>query len=76
MTAKVGATKVGIRLSPYNTFLQDELDEDGTELGLYLVKELAKLKLLYLHCIEPRWSLSAFLAVSRELPPSPGLFCV
>ena len=55
MTAKVGAAKVGIRLSPYNTYLQDELDEDGTELALYLVKELAKLKLLYLHCIEPRW---------------------
>ncbi len=55
VTAKVGAAKVGIRLSPYNTFLQDGLDEDGVELMMYLVKELAKLKLLYLHCIEPRW---------------------
>ena len=54
MTAKVGAGKVGIRLSPYNTFLQDGLDEDGKELTLYLIKELAKLNLLYIHCIEPR----------------------
>jgi hypothetical protein len=34
--------------------LQDELDDDGDELTLYLIAELAKLKLLYLHCIEPR----------------------
>lgn len=67
MTAKVGAAKVGIRLSPYNTYLQDELDEDGAELMLYLIKELAKLKLLYLHCIEPRCNLPASLLVSRGL---------
>ena len=54
VVAKVGAGKVGIRLSPYGVFLQDVLDDDGKELALYLVKELAKLKLLYLHMIEPR----------------------
>ncbi len=63
VTAKVGAAKVGIRLSPYNTFLQETLDEDGPELMLYLIKELAKLKLLYLHCIEPRCATAAFSPV-------------
>ena len=67
MTAKVGAAKVGIRLSPFNTFLQEDVDEDITELVLYLIKELAKLKLLYLHCIEPRCFHGAPLPVSRGL---------
>ncbi|CAL5229665.1 g13030 [Coccomyxa viridis] len=70
VTAKVGAAKVGIRLSPYNTFLQDGLDEDGVELMMYLVKELAKLKLLYLHCIEPRSSTGH---VDVEPPPDQTL---
>ena len=51
--AKVGAHRTGIRLSPYNTYLM-ELDDDAEEIYTYIVKELAKLKLLYIHCIEAR----------------------
>ncbi len=54
MCAKVGADKVGIRISPYSTFLQEALDDDAKELTLYLIQEMTKLKMLYLHCIEPR----------------------
>ena len=102
VVARVGAQRVGIRLSPYGTFLQacvadapplhhslpgnpkhctnpccpahgvprphmhagcsvdclmglqDALEDDAAELTLYLVKELAKLQPLYLHCIEAR----------------------
>ena len=63
MAAKIGAGKVGIRLSPYGTFLQDALDDDGEELTLYLISELAKLKLLYLHCVEPRYSTPTHLSL-------------
>ena len=52
--AKVGADKVGIRISPYSTFLHKALDDDAKELTLYLIQEMAKVKMLYLHCIEPR----------------------
>ena len=46
--------------------LQDELDDDCDELSHYLIAELAKLKLLYLHCIEPR------AAGHQDVEPPPG----
>ncbi|KAK9823295.1 hypothetical protein WJX72_001698 [[Myrmecia] bisecta] len=49
----VGSDRTGIRLSPYTEF-QDMWDPKAKELHLYLVKELAKLKLAYIHYTEPR----------------------
>lgn len=46
--------------------LQDELDDDCDELTHHLIAELAKLKLLYLHCIEPR------AAGHLDVEPLPG----
>lgn len=70
--ARVGAERVGIRLSPYGTFLQDALDEDGAELALHLVGELDKLGPLYLHCIEAR-AAGTHVDAHVETPPEQSL---
>ncbi|GJS19990.1 putative 12-oxophytodienoate reductase 11 [Tanacetum coccineum] len=45
--------KVGIKISPYSDYL--ECTESNPEaLGVYLANELSKLKILYLHVMEPR----------------------
>ncbi|KAJ8076735.1 hypothetical protein PM082_001158 [Marasmius tenuissimus] len=51
----VGPRKVGVRLSPWNTF-QDTRDEDPTPTYSYLVKELRKdhPNLAYIHVVDPR----------------------
>ena len=48
-----GADKVGIRLSPYGTF-SDMGDSDPIALFSYVISELSKRNLAYLHLIEPR----------------------
>ncbi|KAL2536964.1 12-oxophytodienoate reductase 2 [Forsythia ovata] len=50
---EIGANRVGIRLSPYTTFMECE-DSDPDALGLYMAKALNKFNILYLHMIEPR----------------------
>ena len=60
---------MGLRLSPYGAFLHGSLDDEVEELVTYLVKELAKLKLVYLHCVEPRAQGHA----SVEPPPGQDL---
>ena len=69
VTARIGADRVGLRLSPYGAFLHGSLDDEVEELVTYLVKELAKLKLVYLHCVEPRAQGHA----SVEPPPGQDL---
>jgi len=49
----IGSEKVGLRLSPFNTFL-DCIDSTPYDTNDYLLKELNKLKLAYVHLVEPR----------------------
>ena len=48
-----GSGRVGIRLSPYGTF-NDIADSDPKGLFAYLINELNRFNLSYLHLIEPR----------------------
>ncbi|BDA42129.1 12-oxophytodienoate reductase 1 [Coccomyxa sp. Obi] len=50
---EVGADRVGIRLSPFGGFLDAE-DEHPYALNTYLLEELNKLGIAYVHFIEPR----------------------
>ncbi|PIN00631.1 NADH:flavin oxidoreductase/12-oxophytodienoate reductase [Handroanthus impetiginosus] len=53
VTQEIGSRRVGIRLSPYTTFM-DSIDSDPDGLGLYMANALNKFNILYLHMIEPR----------------------
>jgi NADPH2 dehydrogenase len=57
----IGADKVGIRLSPFSTFQGMKMSSAKAieEQFSYLVKELRKIKLAYLHLVESRISGSA-----------------
>jgi N-ethylmaleimide reductase len=48
-----GSERVGIRLSPYGTF-NDMSDSDPVGLFTYVIEQLNRLQLAYLHLIEPR----------------------
>ncbi len=48
-----GADRVGIRLSPFGSF-NDMHDSDPTALYTYVLRELGKRGLAYIHLIEPR----------------------
>jgi len=48
-----GANRVGVRLSPYGTF-NDMKDSDPVALFSYVLEELEKRKVAYVHLIEPR----------------------
>jgi len=50
-----GAGHVGVRLSPYGTF-NDMSDSDPVALFTYVLKELSRRKIAYVHLIEPRSS--------------------
>lgn len=50
---EIGPEKVGIKISPYSDYLECA-DSNPEALGVYLAKELSKLKILYLHVMEPR----------------------
>lgn len=50
---EIGPEKVGIRISPYSDYLECA-DSNPEALGIYLANELNKLKILYLHVVEPR----------------------
>lgn len=49
----LAAGKAGIRLSPFTKFM-DSVTEDAYELYGYLVEQLNKRDLLYVHFVEPR----------------------
>lgn len=49
----IGADKVGMRLSPYGTFL-DAIDSDPIPGTRYLVQQLSNLGLAYVHLVEGR----------------------
>ncbi|KAF4550144.1 Chanoclavine-I aldehyde reductase fgaOx3-like protein [Elsinoe fawcettii] len=51
----VGADKTGIRLSPWSTFQDMKMQEPIPQFS-YLLKELKKLKLAYVHVVESRVS--------------------
>jgi NADPH2 dehydrogenase len=53
VVSAIGADKVGIRLSPYSTF-QGMRMKDPVPQFTYVVEELSKLKLAYLHVVESR----------------------
>jgi N-ethylmaleimide reductase len=53
LVAVWGADKVGIRLSPFST-TNDSFDPDSYPAYIYVVKELAKYKLAYLHLVRHR----------------------
>ncbi|MFC4171231.1 alkene reductase [Microvirga sp. GCM10011540] len=51
--AAIGADRVGVRLSPWSNIL-GMTDTDGVKLWEYVIAELGKRSLAYLHLIEPR----------------------
>jgi N-ethylmaleimide reductase len=52
ITTKIGANKVGMRLSPYGAFNDMEIDKHIEDTFENLSKELNKLDLLYLHIVD------------------------
>lgn len=75
VVAEWAAAHVGIRISPLGTF--NGLDDSGQEeMAYYLVEELAKRKLAYLHISEPDWAggpaySDAFRQAMRQRFPGP-----
>ncbi|RUM99502.1 alkene reductase [Pseudaminobacter arsenicus] len=53
VAAVTGAGRVGVRLSPWSN-IQGMTDSDGVKLWEYVITELGKRDLAYLHLIEPR----------------------
>ncbi|MGV8926502.1 MAG: alkene reductase [Ewingella sp.] len=54
--AEIGADRVGIRISPLGPFNGLDNGEDQEQAALYLLDELNKRKLAYLHISEPDWA--------------------
>jgi len=66
---EVGAERTGIRLSPWG-IANDSGEAEPLPLYTHLVRELAQLKLVYLHLIEPRASGTGKADIFREGQPS------
>ncbi|ROW04978.1 hypothetical protein VPNG_06973 [Cytospora leucostoma] len=66
VTEAVGADRTGIRLSPYSTF-QGMLASDPRAQFSYLVKELKKYDLAYLHLVESRISGNADTEATEDI---------
>jgi N-ethylmaleimide reductase len=66
---EIGADRTGIRLSPWGV-ANDSGETDPLPLYSYLVRELAKIGLVYLHLIEPRASGTGKADIVREGQPS------
>lgn len=64
----VGADKTGIRLSPWSNF-QGMRMEDPIPQFSYLVQELKKLELAYLHLVESRISGNADVETTEKIDP-------
>ncbi|MCB1544167.1 MAG: alkene reductase, partial [Rhodoblastus sp.] len=65
----IGADRVGIRLSPYGR-ANDSGEDDPMPLYTYVIGELNKLGLAYLHLIEPRASGAGQREVDHQDVPS------
>jgi N-ethylmaleimide reductase len=65
----VGADRVGVRLSPYGTF-NDMGDSDPLRLFAYVIGELSKHRIAYLHLIEPRASDASTTGILNEAAPA------
>lgn len=50
----IGADRVGYRLSPFGEGFLDASDSDPVATVSYMVEELNKLGVCYIHCVEPR----------------------
>ncbi|MBE9178286.1 alkene reductase [Oculatella sp. LEGE 06141] len=61
-----GGDRVGIRLSPNGVF-NDMSDSNPEALFTYVINELNRFNLVYLHLIEPRWDGSGNMNGSRDL---------
>jgi N-ethylmaleimide reductase len=66
---EIGAERTGIRLSPWG-IANDSGEADPLPLYTHLIRELAKLGLVYLHLIEPRASGTGKADIVREGQPS------
>ncbi|WP_293936288.1 alkene reductase [Iodobacter sp.] len=55
VVAKVGADKVGIRLSP-NFVAHDIIDDEAEGMAMYLAAEFSRIGVAYLHIAEPDWA--------------------
>ncbi|XP_058090123.1 putative 12-oxophytodienoate reductase 11 [Magnolia sinica] len=53
VVGEIGADKVGIRLSPFSSYMECR-DSDPEALGLYMARALNKYHVAYAHFIEPR----------------------
>lgn len=68
-----GSDRVGVRLSPFSIF-NDMKDSNWKELFQYVIGELSKLNLAYLHIVEPRYSREDSPAESEVMPQTSALF--
>lgn len=66
---EIGADRTGIRLSPWG-IANDSGEADPLPLYTHLVRELARLNLVYLHLVEPRASGTGKADIVREGQPS------
>ncbi len=74
VVAEIGAARTGIRLSPWG-IANDSFEDDPVPLFTYLVAELAKRDLVYLHFIEPRSSGTGKADIFRgDQPSAAGTF--
>jgi N-ethylmaleimide reductase len=69
VSAAIGAGRTGIRLSPWGV-ANDSGEDEPLPLYTHLVRELARLDLVYLHLIEPRASGTGKADIVREGQPS------
>ena len=65
MCAAVGPERVGVRITPFTTFL-DALDSTPYATHVYLLEKLNAMGLAYLHMVEPR-----ILGETLDPPPHP-----
>lgn len=69
VTSIWGAGRVGVRLSPYGTF-NDMSDSDPEALFSYVISELSRRNIGYLHVIEPRATSAGGSDTVAEYAPS------
>lgn len=65
---KIGANRVGVRLSPWGSF-NDMQDDDGLWLWEFVIAQLDKRDIAYLHVIEPRADFTSDTAPLDENAP-------
>lgn len=55
VSEEIGSDRLGVRISPFTDY-NDSKDDDPVALGVSIAQALNKYNLMYLHCIEPRFS--------------------